>query len=104
MDLTAVNEGRSCSAREPSAPAGDHSGLQGRFSEVDYTFSYARTLGKAGVSGGAIVYTFPDRGAKPSQHDRALRRRVVNWLPLTPSATLYVDVDETSEAGVPVST
>ena len=64
MDLAAVNEGDSLFIREnPLAPAGDHSGLKGHFSEIDYTFSFAYSFEQMSVDVGTIFYTFPDRSA-----------------------------------------
>ena len=64
IDLTAVNEGDGLFLSEnPLAPAGEHNGLQGKFSEVDYTFSFARSFEQISIDLGTIFYTFPERSA-----------------------------------------
>jgi hypothetical protein len=101
MDLTAVNEGTLLLLPENPAASGSDgaSGLQGRLSEIDYTFSYARTVRKAQLNGGAIVYTFPDRGATLRSTTELYAGVSLESLPLSPSGTLYVDIDETRESG-----
>ena len=56
MDLTAVNPG-------DALPIQPGDGLKGKFSEVDYTFSYDHSLEGATISVGTILYTFPERSA-----------------------------------------
>ena len=100
MDLAAVNEGDSLFIREnPLAPAGDHSGLKGHFSEVDYTFSFAHSFEQMSVDVGTIFYTFPDRSAALPATTELYFGVTAAAVPLAPSATLYVDVDETSAIG-----
>ena len=63
MDLMAVNPGNLLPIPEdPSAPPGS-SGLKGKFSEVDYTFSYAPSIEDISIDVGTIFYTFPQRSA-----------------------------------------
>lgn len=101
MDLAAVNEGDGLYIREdPSAPAGAaNNGLQGRLSEIDYTFSYSLDLKSAGLDFGTIFYTFPNRAATLPSTTEVYGGVTLSELPLAPSATLYVDVDETGKGG-----
>ncbi len=100
MDLTAVNEGDSLFLPEnPAAPAGGHNGLQGKFSEVDYTFSFAHAFSGASIDMGAIVYTFPERSAALPATTEIYGGLTFDNVPLAPSATIYVDVDETRAGG-----
>ena len=100
MDLTAVNEGDSLFLTEnPAAPAGNHNGLQGKFSEVDYTFSFAQSFDGASVDIGAIVYTFPERSATLGATTEIYGGLTFDNVPLAPSATIYLDVDETRAGG-----
>ncbi len=95
MDLEAVNEGDALFLKgNPTAPAGDNNGLQGHFSEVDYTFSYAIPLKNVGLETGAIVYTFPERSASLPSTVEIYSGINFEMLPLSPAATLYIDVDE----------
>lgn len=100
LDLTAVNEGDSLLLpQNPAAPPGA-SGLQGKFSEIDYTLSYTQALGKAvTLDVGSIIYTFPDRSASLPSTTEIYGGLTFDTLPLAPSATLYVDVDETRANG-----
>ena len=101
MDLAAVNEGDALFLSEnPSAPpGGGNNGLQGQLSEIDYTFSYSLDLKNAGVDFGTIFYTFPNRSASLPSTTEVYGGVTLSNLPLTPSATLYVDVDETGKTG-----
>ena len=100
MDLTAVNEGDALFIPEnPDAPPGDHAGLRGQFSEIDYTFSFARSLENVSFDSGAIFYTFPERTASLAATTELYGSVSLDSVPLAPSATLYVDVDETGDSG-----
>lgn len=97
VDMTAVNEGDALLLPEnPAAPEGAR-GLQGKFSEIDYTFSYANAYKNVSYSGGTITYTFPDRSASLPSTTEIYGGVSLDSLPLAPSATLYVDVDETTK-------
>ena len=84
MDLAAVNPGTA------------FADLQGRFSEIDYTFSYDHSLENVSVGGGVIFYTFPDRFNTTTEIYGTVG---FDSVPLAPSATVYVDVDETTAGG-----
>lgn len=100
LDLAAVNEGDSLFLpQNPAAPPGEHSGLKGKFSEVDYTLSYAIGTGPVSFDVGSIIYTFPERSASLPTTVELYGGVSFSELPLAPSATLYVDVDETRDAG-----
>jgi hypothetical protein len=100
MDLTAVNEGDSLFLpQNPAAPAGSHSGLKGKFCEVDYTFSYANSYKNVSYDFGTITYTFPERSASLPTTTEIFGGISFDSVPLAPSAKLYVDVDETKAAG-----
>jgi len=101
LDMTAVNEGNALFLRQnPAAAAGDNAGLRGKFSEIDYTFSYTQPVGqKVLLTSGAITYTFPERGATLRTTSELFAGVTLSSVPLAPSVTLYVDVDETVEAG-----
>ncbi len=100
VDLAAVNEGDSLFIPEnPDAPSGDHSGLKGKFSEVDYTFSFAHSFEAVSLDVGTITYTFPDRGASLPSTTEIYGGVSFDTVPLAPSVTIYVDVDETSKDG-----
>jgi hypothetical protein len=86
MDLTAVNP-------SPLSGINPGDGMQGHFSEVDYTFSYDHSFENVSVGGGAIFYTFPDRFATTAELYGGVS---FDTAPLAPSFTLYVDVDETN--------
>jgi len=96
LDLTSFND---FNAGDPRAGAGG--GLKGHFSEIDYTFSYDYSFESVSVGGGAIVYTFPERFAATTEIYGSLS---FDTVPLAPSVTLYIDVDETSTAGGDVGT
>ncbi len=96
LDLTAVNPGDSLFLPDdPSAPAGEHAGLRGKFSEIDYTFSYAHSFEEVTLDMGAIIYTFPERSASLPSTTEIYGGISFDSIPLSPSATLYLDVDET---------
>jgi hypothetical protein len=98
LDLVSVNEGDALFIKEnPAAPPGDNNGLQGHFSEVDYTFSYSVPLDRLGIDFGSIVYTFPERSASLPATVEVFTGISFDTLPLSPSATLYVDVDESGK-------
>lgn len=101
LDMTAVNEGNGLFLpQNPTGPSGNHSGLRGKFSEIDYTFSYARSLGeRVSVTGGTIAYSFPERGTMLKTTSELFAGITLPTVTLAPSATLYVDVDETRETG-----
>ena len=100
MDLTAVNEGDALFLlQNPAAPTGSHDGLRGKFSEVDYTLSYAQSFAGASVDFGTIIYTFPERSASLATTTEIYGGVSLDSLPLSPSATLYMDVDETGASG-----
>lgn len=100
IDLTAVNEGDALFLSEnPLAPPGDHSGLKGKFTEVDYTFSFAHSFEEVSIDVGTIFYTFPERSASLATTTELYGSVSFDSVPLAPSATLYVDVDETGDAG-----
>ncbi|MGH9342031.1 MAG: hypothetical protein ACRD1R_21205 [Acidobacteriota bacterium] len=99
MDLLAVNEGDSLPISEnPAAPSGA-SGLQGKFSEVDYTFAYSQPVEDVTINAGTIFYTFPERSASLPATTEIFGGVSLDAVPLAPAATLYVDVDETGNAG-----
>ena len=100
IDLTAVNEGDSLFLPEnPSAPAGEHNGLQGKFSEVDYTFSFAHSFEEVSIDFGTIFYTFPERSTSLPATTELYGSVSFDSVPLAPSATLHLDVDESGKAG-----
>lgn len=100
LDLTAVNEGDSLLIPEnPLAPSGAR-GLRGKFSEVDYTFSFSQSVSDdLSFDVGSIIYTFPERSASLPSTVEIYGGVSLDSLPLAPSATLYVDVDETRRDG-----
>ena len=93
MDLTAVNNAPPMFLLpgEPGAGAGAD-GLQGRFTEIDYTFSYDRSFDAVSVGVGTIFYTFPERFSTTTEVYGSISFETV---PLAPSVTVYIDVDET---------
>lgn len=92
MDLTGVNPGDAL----PILP-GD--GLKGKFSEVDYTFSYSQAFEGVGLDYGIIFYTFPERSASLASTAEIYAGATLDSAPLSPSFTLYLDVDETRAQG-----
>lgn len=96
LDLTAVNEGDALPiAENPFAPPGSR-GLKGRFSEIDYTLAYAIEREPVAFDFGTVVYTFPERSASLPATVEIFGGVTLNRVPLTPSAKLFVDVDESS--------
>ncbi len=89
VDLTAVNPGDALTIMPGN-------GLKGKFSEVDYTFSYDRSFSGVSVGTGIIFYTFPERGFSLATTTEIYGSISVDNAPLAPSFTLYVDVDETN--------
>ena len=97
MDLTAVNEGDALFLPQNPTTPGD-AGLKGKFSEVDYTFSYAHSFEEVSVDVGTIFYAFPERSASLATTTEIYGSLSLD-VPLAPSATLYLDVDETGASG-----
>jgi hypothetical protein len=98
VDLTAVHEGRNAFLPEnPDAPPGTHRGLQGRMSEVDYTVAYSRSIENVTLNAGLYTYTFPRRPIAATSE--LFGGITLDSVPFSPSATLYVDVDESIEKG-----
>ena len=95
MDLMAVNEGtgRLLINENPATTGSGNNGLQGRISEIDYAFAYDHSFDDVSVGGGVIFYTFPDRFDTTTELYGTVG---FDSVPLDPSVTLYVDVDETS--------
>jgi hypothetical protein len=98
MDLAAVNPADGITIPEdPEATPGDNdNGLKGQFSEIDYTFSYDHSLDMVSLGGGVIFYTFPQRSSTLATTSEIYGKVGFDSVPLAPSATLYIDVDETS--------
>lgn len=101
MDLTAVNPGDGLTIPEDPAsiPGDNNSGLKGQFSEVDYTFSYDQSFEHVSLGGGVIFYTFPQRSSSLATTEEVYLAVSFDTAPLAPSATVYIDVDETSAGG-----
>lgn len=100
LDLVAVNEGDALLIKEnPASEPGNDNGLRGKFSEVDYTFSYSLLTRNISFDFGSIVYTFPERSASLPSTVEVYGSVEFESLPLSPASTLYIDVDETREAG-----
>jgi len=93
IDMTAVNPGDAL----PITGGGD--GLQGKFTEVDYTFSYDHSFEDVSVGVGTIFYAFPDRGASLATTTEIYGTLSFDSAPLAPSITAYFDVDETNAGG-----
>lgn len=66
---------------------------KGKVQETDYTLSYSKTVldGKLTLSGGAILYTFPDAGEYNTTE--LFASATVNTL-LSPTLAVYKDIDE----------
>ena len=98
MDLTAVNPADNICIPEcfTTPPGDDDQGLKGQFSEVDYTFSYGYAFDQVSVEGGTIFYTFPQRSSFLASTTEIYGSATFDTVPGAPSATLYVDVDETN--------
>jgi hypothetical protein len=100
FELQAVNEGDTCLLRlNPDALAGGSNGLQGKFSEVDFTLSYAREYKGVSFEGGAIIYTLPYNRISTPTTTELYGSVSFDSAPLSPGVALYVDVDETRELG-----
>ena len=101
MDLTAVNPADGITIPEdPAAIPGDNdNGLRGQFSEVDYTFSYDHSFENVSLGSGVIFYTFPQRSSTLATTEEIYGSISFDSAPLAPSATLYIDVDETRAGG-----
>lgn len=100
LDLTAVNEGDVLLIKEnPMSSLQNQNGLQGKFSEVDYTFSYSLLTRNMSFDFGSIVYTFPERSASLPSTVELYGSMGFDTVPLTPAVTFYIDVDETRAAG-----
>ena len=75
LDITAVNEGDALPIPEnPFAPDGA-SGLKGKFSEIDYTFSYSHSLESVSIDWRSHLLYFsravPPRCPRPLRYTRA---------------------------------
>ena len=92
VDMTSVNPGDALTILPGS-------GLQGKFSEVDYTVSYDHSFSNVSVGSGIIYYTFPERGASLATTTEIYGSISVDNHLFAPSFTLYLDVDETSAGG-----
>ena len=88
MDMTAIND-----YNEGDPRAGSDDGLQGKFTEIDYTFSYDYSFDTVSVGAGTIFYTFPERFSTTTEIYGSLS---FDTVPLAPNVTVYIDVDETS--------
>ena len=100
VNLTAANEGDSLFLPEnPGAPAGNHSGLKGKFTELNYVFSYAHSFENVSIDVGTITYAFPDRAVSLPSTTEIYGGISLDSVPLAPAATLYVDVDESRNNG-----
>lgn len=96
LDLAAVNEGDVLLISEnPASTPGNSRGLQGKFSEVDYTFSYQMAAQDASIEFGSIFYTFPDRSESLPSTVELFGGIALETVPLSPAFTIYLDVDET---------
>jgi len=98
MDLTAVNAGDKLLLPQDTLATAASAGLKGKFSEVDYTFSYSQSVEKVSLDVGMIFYTFPERSASLASTTEIYGGLSFDG-PLAPSATLYIDIDETGESG-----
>lgn len=98
LDLTAVNEGDSLPiAVNPEAGPGNNNGLRGKFSEIDLTASFAHSIKDVDIEAGVIFYSFPERSASLPSTTELYWSVSLPQAPLSPTATLYLDVDETIE-------
>ena len=99
MDLTAANAGTAVPLpQDPLAPEGA-SGLKGKFSEIDYTFSFSHDFERFSVDLGSIFYTFPERSDFLPSTTELYGGISFDSIRLAPSATLYIDVDESRSSG-----
>lgn len=98
LDLTAVNEGDSLPiSGNPEAGPGRNNGLKGKFSEIDLTASFAHSIKAVDLEAGVIFYSFPERAASLPSTTELYWSIGIPEAPLSPTATLYIDVDETTE-------
>lgn len=67
---------------------------QGKFTEIDYTASYDHSFSDVSVTGGLIVYTFDWIGYLTTEE--LYGGVTFDNVMLSPSVTVYIDVDETS--------
>ena len=93
VDVTAVNPGDAL----PITGTGD--GLQGKFTEIDYTFSYDHSFEQVSVGVGTIFYTFPERSAGLATTTEIYGTVSFDAAPGAPSITAYFDIDETNAGG-----
>lgn len=100
LGLAAVNEGDVLLFREnPMSSSRNQNGLQGKFSEVDYTFSYSVLTENIKIDFGSIIYTFPERSVSLPSTVEFYGSMGFDTIPLAPAMALYIDLDETREAG-----
>jgi uncharacterized protein (TIGR02001 family) len=78
----------------------DENDDEGEFSEVDVTASYTFSLESVELTAGAITYFFPSAGGDTTELFASLGLDV----PLSPSLTVYRDVDEVDGTYVAFST
>ena len=78
---------------------GEANGLQRKFSEVDFTLSYAREYKGASFEGGAIIYHLPYNRESCPTTTELYGSVSFDSVPLTPGLALYVDVDESRAMG-----
>ena len=71
----------------------DVNGNNGEFNEVDYTLDYSFDADKFSFSVGGIVYEFPNIGDSSATTTEVYASASLDVL-LSPSMTLYIDVDE----------
>ena len=67
--------------------------------EIDFTFSYSHSLESMFIDGGVIFYTFPGRFASLPSTTELYGGVTFDEVMLAPSATLYVDVNESGQDG-----
>lgn len=100
FDLQARSEGDNYFLRgNPDAPGGGANGLQGKFGEVDLTFSYAREVGDVSLEAGTITYILPYSRASCPSTTEIFGALSLDSVPLAPAARLNIDVDESRERG-----
>ena len=73
--------------------------IKSQFSEVDYTFSYDHSFENVSLGTGVIFYTFPQRSSSFATTEEIYGSISFDSAPLAPSATLYIDIDETRAGG-----
>jgi len=72
----------------------DANDMSGEFNELDLTFGYSTSVGKANLDFGFCQYTFPNTQFAGTQE---LYVGVGFDVPLEPSLTLYYDIDEVDD-------